>query len=219
MSAPVVGILKGAARVFGAVSCLVALVCAVSLLPQNARAQQLGLPDSGVLVIDTNQLFAETAFGKRVEREIEEESAALAAENRRIEAELAAEERSLTDERSDMTPEAFRERANAFDAKVKRIRNEQEDKAIALTEESDNAQRRFLTVARPVLETLMRESGAFVMLDRRAVLLAADAVDVTDEAVRRIDLAIGDGSSISVPPTPAPEQPESPAPPAAPVEE
>ena len=183
---------------------LPALLSTAALSP--ARAQDLGLPASAILVIDPNRLFAETAFGKRVERLIEAESTDLAAENRRIESELAAEEKALTDERPGMEPAAFREKADAFDTKVTRIRGEQEAKALALAEERDNAQRRFLAVARPVLEELMVESGAVVLLDTRSVLLSTRNVDVTDEAVRRIDLAIGEGESLDPPPPPPPPQ-------------
>lgn len=176
----------------------------------SSRAQDLGVPAAGnVLVIDTNQLFAESAFGHRVKADIEARGRALAAENRRIEAELAAEEKALTEERPAMAPEAFRDKADAFDAKVKQTREEQEAKALELAEAGDAAQRRFLAVAQPVLETLMAERGAVVMLERRAVLLHAGAVDVTKAATRRIDAAIGDGSAILTPP-------ESPAPAPAP---
>ena len=123
----------------------------LGVVPVLAQAQQLGLPDSAILVVDTNRLFAETLFGRRVAAELEAESAVLSAENRQIEADLTAEEKALTEQRAEMTPEAFRAEADAFDAKVQRIRNEQEAKARRLAEESDNAQRRFLGVARPVL--------------------------------------------------------------------
>ncbi len=173
----------------------------LGVVPVLAQAQQLGLPDSAILVVDTNRLFAETLFGRRVAAELEAESAVLSAENRQIEADLTAEEKALTEQRAEMTPEAFRAEADAFDAKVQRIRNEQEAKARRLAEESDNAQRRFLGVARPVLEALMRESGASVLLDSRTVLLSTDVVNVTDLAVARIDDAIGDGQALEAPQT------------------
>ncbi len=173
-----------------------AIVGGLSGAAPVARAQVLGLPDSPVLVVDLNRLFNETRFGERVASELEAESAALARENRRIEAELTEEEKVLTERRSGMTPEAFRKAADAFDAKVQRTRSEQEAKARALAEEQENAQRRFLGAARPVLERLMQESGASVLLDTRSVLLSSDAVDVTDAAVDRIDDVIGDGRAV-----------------------
>ena len=174
-----------------------------AVAPVAAPAQDLGLAESAILVVDPNRLFVETAFGKRVEAEIEAESADLAAENRRIEAELADEERALTAERPGMDPLTFRAKADAFDAKVTRIRSEQEQKAIALATQRDEAQRRFLAVARPVLEELMVESRAVVLLDTRAVLISTRAIDVTDAAVLRIDQAIGTGDGIEAPQTPS----------------
>jgi len=67
-----------------------------------------------------------------------------------------------------------------------------------LAEASDLAQRRFLSVARPILEEVMRETGASVLLDARSVLLAVDNVDITAEAVLRIDQTIGAGEDIDL---------------------
>jgi len=55
--------------------------------------------------------------------------------------------------------------------------------------------------------------GGVVLLDARTVLLRADAVDITDAAIARIDAAIGDGkppSEESESP-PAPERVQEPA--------
>ncbi|RZV98729.1 MAG: OmpH family outer membrane protein, partial [Rhodobacteraceae bacterium] len=60
-----------------------------------------------ILTIDQDRLFSETVFGGRVSAELEDETGALTAENRRIEAELIAEERKLTDLRETMEPAAF----------------------------------------------------------------------------------------------------------------
>lgn len=187
---------------------LITLLCAVltCAVPVMGAAQNLGLPDSSVVVIDPNRLFAETKFGQRVAAELEADGAVLAAENRQIEAELVAEEKELTQKRADMEPEAFRDRADVFDEKVQRTRREQEEKAIALGQNRDTAQRRFLNVARPMLDALMIEIGAVVLLDIRSVLWRAETIDVTDEAVRRVDLAIGAGNGGAAPDQEAPEE-------------
>jgi hypothetical protein len=51
----------------------------------------------------------------------------------------------------------------------------------------------FLT--RPILGQLMVDRGAFAILDRRSVLLSLGSIDVTDDAIARIDTAIGDGQT------------------------
>jgi Skp family chaperone for outer membrane proteins len=174
--------------VLGLAFVLVALM-GVSVAP----AQQLGVPDSLILTIESDRLFSDSEFGRRIAREVEAERAVLAAENRQIASELTAEERDLTDRRPTMEPLAFRTLADAFDKKVQQIRRERDSKARALAQRSDAGQAEFLNAARPILESLMRESGAGVILERSSVFLSANATDITDLAISRIDAAIGDG--------------------------
>jgi hypothetical protein len=56
------------------------------------------------------------------------------------------------------------------------------------------AQVEFFRIAAPVLEALMRETGAGVILERSSVFLSANATDVTDLAISRINAVMGDGS-------------------------
>lgn len=174
---------------------LVAVLGVVLLtLAAPLAAQQLGVVQSPILTISSDRLFVESAFGKRVAREVEEAGSALAAENREIEAELTAEEKALTAQRPGMDPEAFRELADAFDAKVQEIRRTQEAKARELTQKSEAERVIFFQAVRPVLVEIMRETGASVILERSSVFLSANATDITDLAIARIDEVIGEGA-------------------------
>ena len=168
----------------------------------SAGAQQLGFAQTAILTISSERLFNDSAFGKRIDREIETEGEALAEENNRIAAEVTAEEHELTEKRADMDPEAFRELADAFDEKVQKIRGEQDHKTRVLAEKNDKARAVFLNAVRPILAEVMRESGAGVILERSSVFLSANATDITDLAIERIDATIGDGSELS----PVPDQ-------------
>lgn len=163
------------------------------IVGSSVSAQQLGLPDSEILTISSDRMFAESAYGKRVSDDIEAKSTALAAENRRIEVELTEEERALTEQRPDMDPEAFRALADAFNTKVEDIRRTQDDKARALVQLQEERQVAFFQAARPILADLMRESGASVVLERSSIFLSATAIDMTDLAISRLDAALGDG--------------------------
>ncbi|MCV6585127.1 MAG: OmpH family outer membrane protein [Marinibacterium sp.] len=164
--------------------------------PVAAVAQDLGRPvRSPILTVESDRLYSGSDFGRRVAREIEAEGAALAAENREIETELVEEEQMLSERRSEMSPEDFRALADAFDKKVVDIRRIQDAKARRLTQRSDGERVAFLQVARPVLEQLMRESAAAIILERSSVFLSADVTDITDLAIARINAAIGDGTA------------------------
>jgi len=170
----------------------IAAAQAQSAAPQPDQSLQ-GSPQ-GVLILDLERLFDETAFGQRVARDIETRAAELATENRRIESDLIAEERSLTERRPTLSVEEFRELADAFDAKVEAIREEQDGKTRDLQRLRDVEQQRFFGQIGAVLSAIVRERRASVVLDRRSVFLAVDAADVTEEAIARIDAEVGDGS-------------------------
>lgn len=155
-----------------------------------ALSQELRSP---VLTVDSDRLYRESAFGKRVAREIETQGRAMAEENRALEAELETEEKALTAQRSTLTPEEFRTLADAFDARVQTIRREREAQNRLLNEQLEENRVRFLNAAAPVLEDIMREAGAGIVLERRGVFISANAIDITIAAIERINQVLGDG--------------------------
>lgn len=186
------------------------LFAAAPVLGASGLAAQERAVASPVLTINQEELFQNSAFGRRIEAELNAASAALAAENRRIEAELADEEQALTDRRATMDPAEFRALAEAFDAKVVELRRTQDGKARDLSRRPEEARQEFFRAVVPVLTAVVRERGAMVILDTRAVLLSADAIDITAEAIARIDAALGDGGGAPPPETPPGTSPETP---------
>ncbi|MBR9836890.1 MAG: OmpH family outer membrane protein [Rhodobacteraceae bacterium] len=175
-----------------------ALALALALAGAPLAAQEAtrpGVVQSVILTVEFDRLFGESAYGRRVTAALEEEGAAISAENRRIEAALTDEERALTEKRGTVPPAEFRKLADAFDQKVQELRRGQDAKARALGNVSEERRRQFMAAAQPVLADLMKEAGAAVILDERSVFLAADVIDITDTAISRIDEAIGDGSA------------------------
>ncbi|MBR9892655.1 OmpH family outer membrane protein [bacterium] len=159
-----------------------------------AQGADPGIVESDFLTIEFDRLFAESAYGERVAAMLEQEGTEIAAENRRIEAELTSEERELTEKRATLDPMEFRALADAFDQKVQGLRREQDAKARAVGELSERLRREFITASEPVIEQIMREAGAVVILEKRSLFLSADVIDITDAAIARIDAEIGDGS-------------------------
>jgi len=166
-------------------------------------AQELSQFSSPVLTLDQERLFNGSLIAERVSAEMEKRSADLAAENRRIESELVAEELELTEKRAVMEQDAFRILADTFDEKVQAIREEQDAKALELQRQQDDIRQDFLRQITPVLADIVRERGAVVVLDRRSVFLSAEAIDITDQAIARINEVFGDGTD------PAPDTPDT----------
>ncbi len=198
------------------------LALALSLCGAGAaETQDLITVPSPILTIDQERLFAETQLGRQRGGEIAAAAEALAAENRRIEEELRAEEIALTERRAMMSVEEFSALADAFDQKVQSFRASQDAKFRALAEREAQARQLFFVEVGEILSEIVREEGAVVILDRRAVFLSADRIDITDEAIARINAAAeagdGEGDGAAPAPEPSPDPQPEPAPESAPV--
>ncbi|WP_281982325.1 OmpH family outer membrane protein [Thalassorhabdomicrobium marinisediminis] len=147
-----------------------------------------------LLTVDIDRLFGQSRFGERIARTYTEGRTALAAENRRIAEALRQEELALADQRAQMAPAVFQAEAAAFDEKAQSIRRAQDAKEAALDDTLDEGRAQFLEVSRPILIQLMSDRNAAAILDRRSVLLSLERIDITDEAIARIDETIGDGT-------------------------
>lgn len=159
--------------------------------PVVGQAQEVRSP---ILTIDSERLYSGSAFGLRVLKDIEAQTNALAEENRTLEIQLETEERALTDQRAGMTASEFRALADAFDARVQAIRRDREAKSRAIAAQLEVNRDRFLNAALPVLEAIMREAGAAVVLEQRSVFISANAIDITDAAITQVDAVLGDGA-------------------------
>ncbi len=163
------------------------LVAVALMLAGQALAQDVPAP---LLTLDQDRFFLQSDFGKAaIERE-RTSTAALEQENKRIEADLIAEEQALTEERNTLAPKDFAAKAEAFDQKVERIRDEQDTKSRQLAEVRDRDRRAFLQAALPVLGDLLGQKQATAILDKNLVIVSLSAVDVTDEAIAAVNLAL-----------------------------
>ena len=161
---------------------LLAFATLASVLPAQEAAQ------NPVVTVDLERLVSETQIGQYLSFQMSEEAQSLQAELDAIEAELSAEEEDLIKKRETLDLDEFRVLAKAFDVKAVRLRQEQQAKIQAITEESSRRRQDLLRSFVPVLSQVMRDRGATVLLDRRSVVLDDRAsVDITDVAIMIID--------------------------------
>ncbi len=151
-----------------------------------------------ILTVDIEQLFIQSQFGQRVGQSYTQGREELATENGRIAQALREDELALAEQRSEMDIAVFREEAVAFDEKAQAIRRAQDAKERELEERLSLGRDQFLSATRPILGELMVERGAFAILDRRSVLLSLGSIDITEDAIARIDAAIGDGLQMEI---------------------
>ena len=174
------------------------LCLALSVAP--AAAQQVTPPQ--ILTLDQDRLYSASRYGQALEAKSLAATQDLAVENRKIEADLSAEEAALTIQRQVVSAAEFAILATDFDARVEKIRAEQEAKSSQLTKDRDAGRKQFFDTAVPLLADLMQKSGAYAILNRSSVVLSFDSIDVTDRAIAAVNAQLGDGSTPPATPTP-----------------
>jgi Skp family chaperone for outer membrane proteins len=177
-----------------------AMACVLQLVFLDLLAGAAGAQENRatLLVLDQDRFFLDSSFGQAAVARERAATEALDQENNRIEAELVAEEQALTTLRGTLSAEEFSIRATDFDEKVERIRTEQDAKVRVLAEAREKDRREFLQVAGPVLGELLSEKRAVAIIDKKMIILSLSAIDVTDEAIAKLDTSLA---------KPAPPQP------------
>lgn len=167
---------------------VIAFICTICA-PAFSQTFPLVEQSFGIGVLDADRLFSESRFGQTFILDFETQAAVIAEENQKIEQALEAEELELTRLRNTENPENFNELAEAFDEKANRIREERRLKTQELVEFREKSQQIFFNQVGPVLINLMREKRIAIIVEREAVVLSLPTVDLTSDAIRRIDQA------------------------------
>ncbi|MEF3047576.1 OmpH family outer membrane protein [Pseudotabrizicola sp. L79] len=211
------------ATVVFAVGCLALAFVVPAGAQQAAESEAVATPSAGavsrfagaVLTLDRERLYTDSEPGKAAQARFEQASAALVAENRTLEAALEAEERSLTELRATLPAADFRRLASEFDTKVEELRRAQDAKSRALTRTREDERQTFFEAAVPVLGRLMVDLEAVAIIDRSAIILIFDQLDVTDLAIERLNAEL---PATAVPlPSPLPQDDATPAEPKPPA--
>jgi len=145
-------------------------------------------------ILDEERLLRDSRMGRQILADIRAAEQALDEENQRISNQLAEEERALTEARTQLSPEEFRARADAFDQRVEAIRAERNQRGIELARFSEAEAQRFFDTVLPVLVGLMNEEGLVALLKPDALIIGTDWLDITDTAIERLDAELDPAS-------------------------
>ncbi len=181
---------RKSARLGGAFAAAIALTLAFALATggPDARAQDpaaaAGCP---ILVVDMNRIQRDSAVGRSVREQVEGFRKKMRDKYESARAGLRRDEAELTRLRQTLPRAEFDARVSKFEARVRDFKRDQA---------ADNAKiNQFLATANeivrkriePILQKLMRERGAPVILHRHSVVAAVNALDVTEEAIALLD--------------------------------
>lgn len=180
----------------------VAFLFAASMTQSLGYAQDTPVGGIGVLVVDMQRIQRDAAAAIGVREQsasMRKTLEATIAERARA---ISLEEAELANLRERLTAAEFRVRVRDFEKKVFANRDFAQQESAKLQTVRAQASNRLRREIAPILAQLLRERGAKLMLDKNQVILSSDTLDVTDEALRRLDVAL---PSLELSPVKTPE--------------
>ena len=149
---------------------------------------------NGILVVDLDRAYKSSKFGKLIRKNFELENQSFNEENDAILDSLKREEIKLTKERASLSPENFSKAAKAFDKKAVAIRAVRLDKIRLVDKKFQELKPLFYNQIRPIIEKIMREYDASIILEKNSVVWSLASIDITSLIVERVDKAFMDAN-------------------------
>lgn len=160
-------------------------------LPTVALAQAAA-PQSAIIIVDMDRVGAESAAGKSGASQLKTKADSVQARAKALADQLRGEEETLVKARqaNSMAPEAFQAKVKDLQTKQNNARTELGNREQEFTRSQTYVRQQIFNAVGPIIQTVMRERGAQVVLARDAALAVNPALDVTAEVIRRLDAAL-----------------------------
>jgi Skp family chaperone for outer membrane proteins len=179
-----------------------AMVLAAAFAPASAAAPTAGAaPAARVLIFDLNRAIAMSKVGQSIAVQVD-------GLKKSAQQELSAEAESLKRDKAQMdaanailSASAKAQKENAWKARAMSFQKKVQERGGLIQGGMLKAKQQVEEALGPILQGVMQERQATVMLDRGAVLIAPPGLDVTPIVVQRLDLKM---PSVKVDLTPLP---------------
>jgi outer membrane protein len=149
------------------------------------------LPAPKILVINRGQILQFSKVGQDIARQVQgyanQAKADMTAQSRA----LQAEGQALQQQVAILAPDAKQKKIDAFQAKEQALQINAQRKEAQIQGGLDEAQRTVAGVLEPILNSLMQQRGANLILDKSAVVFANSAAfDITQAAIEQLNQKI-----------------------------
>jgi outer membrane protein len=189
----------------------VALLFATAVPVVSAQAQ--AIEPARVVVVDMNRVFATSAAGQDAQRQLNAQSDRLQNQLKTLQAQFQKEEEALAKKRSVIAEDAFQQEVGQFRARAARAQSDLERQQNDLRRAAAFVNDQIMRGLRPIVQEVMTQRQANIVVDASQVFLNTPALDVTATVIERLNQRLPKVSTTPPPATPAATQaPAAPAP-------
>ena len=165
---------------------IVALVFATFAMTSTA-AFSADAPVQSVAVIDLAKVIETSSAGKDLQSKFKSKKEALQKEAVAYEKELREKEQTLVKDKKSLDEKAFNEKRKSFEEGLKKKRQEILTKNVNLEKAKNEALKTIQTKVAQISADIADEKKIQVVLDRTAVVIAQQSLDITADVIKKMD--------------------------------
>ena len=144
-------------------------------------------PDTNVGVIDLNFILSESDAAVDAAKQIEDIAEQIEEEIKNTDQSLIDEQNELIESQQIMAPAAFDEKRKEYESKVQNYNVTRQEKLMSIDRIVSESRNEVLNALKPILEEISNEKGITVLLEKNSVLLNAENMDITEEALKALN--------------------------------
>jgi len=150
-------------------------------------AQSAPLPAPVILIVDLQQILQDAKAAKGVQAIINQEYSSYTKEVSQQEDELQKARADLERQRTILAPEAFNTRARDLQQRYDELGQVVQGRRQSLQQSLNEAMLQVKNAALTVIADIVKERKANLVIEKQAVVFEAEGMDVTADAVARLD--------------------------------
>lgn len=141
-------------------------------------------PNTSIGIIDINKVLTESKAAIDATKQIEKIQKNSEEESKSEDDLIIKERERLIEQQSVMAPEAFEIKVADFEKKVQTYQIERQEKLRKLDQMVQMARAKILEEVKPIINEYAKELGITVILEKNAVVMSADEMDMTDQVIK-----------------------------------
>ena len=164
------------------------IVMAGSLDAAIAAPPPGGTPTARILMVDLRRVMGASKVGQDIQRQVQQLKDQASAELNGEAKALKGDETELQQQSAILAADVKARKIKDFQGKYTSFQKKVQDRSKLIQGGVMAAQQQVEQALGPILQGLMKERGATILVDRTAVLLAPNALDVTQLVIQRLDM-------------------------------
>jgi Skp family chaperone for outer membrane proteins len=166
-----------------------------------------GAPTARILMIDLRRAMGASKVGQDIQRQVELLKQQATRDLNGEAASLKSEETQLQQQAAILAPDVKARRIKDFQLRAGAFQQKVQQRSGLIQGGVMKAQQQIEQALGPILQGIMKERGATILLDRSAILLAPNSIDVTPLVIQRLDMKMSSVKvELTAPPASAQQQ-------------